>query len=288
VEDAWGQLRLLYSALCEDDVVRGLVDRTARNGLTRSALEAEMVGDDEAALQLYTQGTELLDADDFDERGEGEEGGDEEQDSSSSSSSSGMGESREGVGKQSDRARPTDDEVGQWEDGLLDCLSRLGRWNELDERVMADGDSKFDNLWDPTLINTHVRHNVRAALRLGGDRAEALGEAVRAAMAEDASGSSRRWAWMREKHALDMAAVALSVHGEQGRCGAVLDAHAKVFCQQWPNLHRLSPEAARGELRSLQRVAELRDCLGGGFNGDVGKRWRGTWPRASMDGVEVR
>src|SRR5690554_4953299 len=101
IQALYTQLAKLYRALDESDVLRGIFEKEiARHPYTKQALDAELKGDYVEALQIYEEATHHLDE----------------------------GKPWEGVA-------PTAQEEEHWENGRLECLVNLTRWNDLAENT---------------------------------------------------------------------------------------------------------------------------------------------------------
>jgi hypothetical protein len=68
-------------------------------------------------------------------------------------------------GKDWDGPTPTTTEIDLWEDGKLDCLARLGKWEDLQKNILvefADTDDLFlEKNMDPYLsyyLVSHIKH----------------------------------------------------------------------------------------------------------------------------------
>ena len=95
IERTWLQLSRLYSGLSEYDVLLGLCTRLRAYGATKTALDAEISGDYERAVECYN--SIIRDADDVDHAGQ--------------------------------------PELTVWDERSLECLKNLLDWKQLDEKV---------------------------------------------------------------------------------------------------------------------------------------------------------
>ncbi|CAM9159135.1 unnamed protein product, partial [Hapterophycus canaliculatus] len=292
-QDSWLQLSKLYAALGERDALVGVAARASKSKETRHALEAELSGDYESALENYR---ELMDR--YDTRYEKEE------DVDSQHSARGMKQGEDSGGGQQDA------ELRAWDMHQLECMRQLGQWKKLgvevvsmlteydhegetddpqDERASAECQrrvwgaepSRRDDLlpffvW--SIVHDHRRSEVSLSafleaivdpsaspLQLADSAWEGQGTSTAAAAPEGAtarssSSSCTRLAWL-EKNMPGELAKAFLLGGRLGRAHQCVARCYDRYGEKWAGLHPCADSARRDQLRSLQLVVEVEDFL---------------------------
>lgn len=116
---------LFYRALGENDILLGLYEKhISKQKLTKLALEAELQGDYIKALNIYEEATEqALDGKDW---------------SQSEGKLSFVEESKFVFLILFQGGAPTEQEMDLWENGRLECLARLTKWDDLAANTLEE------------------------------------------------------------------------------------------------------------------------------------------------------
>lgn len=112
MQGIWAQLMKLYKSLGEEDIIFGLYENISTETFTKDALAAEMEGSYSTALKIYQTATEKLDQ---------------------------------------QLIRVSTQESDLWENGRLECLMKLTKWDNLAKNTMTEIEDDVRNRTVPIL-----------------------------------------------------------------------------------------------------------------------------------------
>lgn len=61
---------------------------------------------------------------------------------------------------------PSKHEVDLWENGRLECLAKLTRWNDLAENTLAEVDGATNRLWEEQYIDPYLNYFMESHIKL--------------------------------------------------------------------------------------------------------------------------
>ena len=244
---AWKYLGSLYKVLGDDDVLTGVFDtHLAKHFFTHDAIKKELDGDYQGALDVYESGREAA-----------------------SDESYNWGEN----------GHPSMDEVDLWEDGRLECLQRLIKWDDLCEVTKAEVDGSLSDLWvaEEPYLQLYLQSSFRCPDQWGD-----LLKFVDQGMQDE-----------------DRAPVLMRTFGPELAVMSVqrddFD-RAQYFCTQsfgnvlksWRTLHPLARKGRLRLMQSLQRIKEVLEVVSFVRNdanfasmkplSKLLRRWESRWP----------
>jgi len=225
-QDVWLQLCRLYHALGEKDIVLGLSERICMvdkgrleeegpidKASTYRALEWDMSGE---LVKAYNEYEKLLDS---------HESGHLDWDVS-------------------------EQEVDMWHLRRLDCLARLGKWEELCNKAQVDQVA----VWDATNRARLLPYYARSLLFLSDDHKEQIGRIL-----GDVSEGGKAEALGAVSPAF-LAALYLR-QGDLARAIINIDRSYRHFLTSWSSLHPCASSARKMQLQPLQFIVEMEDIV---------------------------
>ncbi|KAJ3092198.1 hypothetical protein HK102_009852 [Quaeritorhiza haematococci] len=128
--DTWMQIAKLYKSVNNLENFRGILEHhVASSQITKDAINAEILGDFQHALDLYLHGLESY-------------------------------------LKGTETEEYEEYEVDIWARARLECLAKLGRWDEVGVNVMEDIHDRVDTLWEEGTQDPCLDYFIRSFLRL--------------------------------------------------------------------------------------------------------------------------
>lgn len=232
-DGCWAQLAQLYRAIGESDAVLGIYEqRFSRQPQTKRALECELRGDWAGARDEYEEAARLMDGD---------------------------GPWEAGV-------RPSAQELDFWENGRLECMSKLLNWGALADNVLCEvagtdpGTAapppleRLDGLFSERYRDVYLDHFVRSHVRLR-ERWPFLWDFVSRAATMPAAGE------LLEGRFSPQIAFLCAGRDDLDRARHYVLRSYRAFVQRWSRLHPLAFEARRASLQSLQVASEEEEFV---------------------------
>lgn len=266
LQDAWGQLARLYKSLGEEDVLLGLYEKhISRQQLTKQALEAELQGDYIKALNIYEEATQH--AAEGKDWGQGEEGG----------------------------AAPSEQEMDLWENGRLECLAKLTKWDDLAANTLEEVEHDTNRLFEDRYADPYLSYFIVSHSKVKQRWPDLWQFVDTATNAPPASG----WRSKLESEFLPELALVSVTRDDLDRARYYINQYFAHFLSKWASLHPLAHAGRHLKLQSVQRVVELEEFLD--FVRDdeelnfatparVEKlltTWRARWPSPKSDSINV-
>jgi len=235
-QDCWLQLGRLYQALGEDDVLVGLAARAASHGETKEALELELAGQQNKAIEVYNR---LL-LRQARATGEKESQSDDED------------------GDDGAFVAASEAEVATWMHRSVECCRQLGDWCQVHDAVLDSvakgGDAR--SLWSDPLAREWALPAFLKALCMGGTYRSEL-----TAFLDDALRAPSKIAFLETALTPELA-LAAALASDWPRVGHLARVGFRRFLCSWEALHPCATAARRRSLRSLERLVELEDVAG--------------------------
>ncbi|KAG0050163.1 hypothetical protein BGZ83_005055 [Gryganskiella cystojenkinii] len=226
----WIELAQIYKSIDEKDVYKSIYEsKVATTTYTKEAIEAEVVGDYDKAVQVY-----------FD-----------------------------GITKFFDKQIDVDDtEQAIWANGRLECLEYLGDWEHLEQNMMSDLEGKSEEVWDEAYQDPYLRYYLTCYTKMiDGKVDDGMLELWSADMPnplfkfiDDAMNHPLHNHILTSQYQPELALAAV-LRQDFKQASHYVRRSFDRFLSVWSNLHPLSEKPRLHELSGLQRMVELEEFL---------------------------
>lgn len=249
-EQCWSQLAQLYLKAGESDVVKGIYEKNfSKQPQTTRALEYELAGKYDKALKEFDSALNLLDS----------------------------------GGPWPDGVSPTSSECYLWENGRLECMSKLLQWQPLSDNVIAEVAQGYDGIGELPPVSSlqklfekkydgiYLDYFFKSQLRLRerwGYLNDFIQESYSSADGNIAAAQKRRRI-LEDKFGPDITLLAIA-RGDLDKAKLLMKSDISGFVDNWARLHPLAIEARNESLEVLQRITETSELLEA-YRGDVAK-----------------
>lgn len=240
-EQCWSHLAQLYLKTGESDVAKGIYEKNfSKQPQTVRALEYELTGRYDKALEEFDGALRILDSN----------------------------------GPWPGNVNPTPSECDLWENGRLECMSKLLQWGPLSDNVLAevspgyngDGElppaSTLRKLFDEKYNGVYLDHFFKSQLRIK-ERWGYLRDFVSDSYSNadgDTMAAQKRRRLLEDRFGPDITLLTIA-NGDLDSARHLLEMNISGFVESWARLHPLAVEARRSSLSVLQRIAEASELL---------------------------
>ena len=240
-EQCWSQLAQLYLKAGESDVVKGIYEKNfSKQPQTVRALEYELTGRYDRALEEFDSALSILDS----------------------------------HGPWPGGVNPSPSECDLWENGRLECMSKLLQWKPLSDNVLAEvapgynGEGELPpvgslrKLFDEKYNGVYLDYFFKSQLRLR-ERWGYLKDFVDKSYSNDDGdvvAAQKRRGLLEDKFGADITLLAIA-NGDLDKARLLLKENVSGFVGSWARLHPLAVEARRESLDVLQRITETSELL---------------------------
>ncbi|KAH9308159.1 hypothetical protein KI387_036070 [Taxus chinensis] len=259
VVEAWLELVKLYNSIGEHDVVLSIHKKSlTKAAITGHALESQLRGDSNKALQLYDNAITQF------EGANAEEGID-----------------------------ITSVEQDIWYNQRLQCLVDLNRWQDIMEDTLfqikqdASEEPDFQRLWSPGIQDPYLRLFIKASLKLT-TYSSLLADFIQCALE-----SPTKRDLLHDKFSVELATFAV-INDQFDLAKFYIQKGYDSFRQQWSSIHPLATVSRHLLVRQLQRIIELNEFveLISTTNERIQLKsllamWQNRWPTPEFDDVEA-
>jgi len=253
IDEAWNSLRELYRALKEEDIILGILEKqSSTSEYTKKALEFELKGDWIQMLKTYDEATLKL-----------EEG-----------SISNISES----------------ETNLWENGRLDCLTKLRNWTHLRDNFNAyypNPMTIFDDYNQrETLFHYYLQYHLKVK-----ENWPSLYQFI-------SSLDLQQYQFLESKFPGELAFLEIT-RSDHNKAQYYIQKFYQTFKEQWASSHPLAIASRHKILQPIQKIVEIEEFLSlslFSINSDTTintnqlnsllKQWKHRYP-SLMDDIEV-
>ncbi|XP_071960307.1 DNA-dependent protein kinase catalytic subunit-like [Antedon mediterranea] len=257
----WIELSRLYKAVGEFDVLQGIfTSRIGTKDITKKAVETEARGDYATACKLYN---EALTCDDW--------------------------------------ARPEPQQIEQdfWDEARLNCCNQLSQWKELEKYSVENIDEQrppdLTRIWsDQYYKDCYMPYIVRSKLKLllAGGEDESLLQFIDLSMKDQDKRDFLESSFSEELGLLYI------LQEDYNRAKYYINEYLQLFLQNWCGLGQLMSTSRMKELRSVQRVTEVKEFLhvitsskpNGSDNAAIFSlldKWNSRYPDPTQDPIDI-
>lgn len=240
-EQCWSQLAQLYMKAGELDVVKGIYEKNfSKQPQTVRAFEYELTGRYDRALEEFDNALSILDS----------------------------------HGPWPCGVNPSPSECDLWENGRLECMSKLLQWKSLSDNVLAEVAPGYDGegalppvgslqkLFDEKYNGVYLDYFFKSQLRLR-ERWGYLRDFVEESYSNsdgDIASAQKRRGLLEDKFGPDITLLSIA-NGDLDKARLLLKENISGFVGSWARLHPLAVEARRESLDVLQRITETSELL---------------------------
>nr|QOY44576.1 DNA-dependent protein kinase catalytic subunit [Alvinella pompejana] len=222
--NVWLELAKLYKSIGDYDTLKGIFgSKLGTKEITLEAMEAEMSGDYQTAVQLYYK---ALVCTDWDEE-------------------------------------PDELEKDFWDASSLHCYEHLTQWNKLLECTLTNLDdvrsANLDRIWEDTYYqDTYLPYLIHSKLKLLLENGE--GQDDLATFIDNAMKVTERRALLESQYSVELALLYIWQE-EYDRAMSHVDQAIQLFLQNWAGLDALMSNSRLHHLRTLQKLTEMHEFL---------------------------
>ncbi|KAF2075899.1 hypothetical protein CYY_002790 [Polysphondylium violaceum] len=253
IDDAWNSLRELYRALKEEDIILGILEKqSSTSEYTKKALEFELKGDWIQMLKTYDEATLKL-----------EEGA---------------------------ITNITDAETNLWENGRLDCLTKLRNWTHLRDNFNAYYPNPMTIFEDYNQRETLFHYFLQYHLKVK-ENWPSLYQFI-------SSLNLEQYQFLETKFPGELAFLEIT-RSDHNKAQYYIQKFYQTFKEQWASSHPLAIASRHKILQPIQKIVEIEEFLSlslFSINSDVTintnqlnsllKQWKHRYP-SLMDDIEV-
>ncbi|KAF8937820.1 hypothetical protein BGZ58_002088 [Dissophora ornata] len=229
--NSWIELSRIYKSIDEKDIFKSIYEsKLATTEFTKTAIEAEVVGDYDRAVDVYFKGiTKYL----------------------------------------TNEVHVDDAEKNVWAQGRLECLEHLGDWDLLEANMMEDLENNPRELWTEDYQDPYLHYFLASYIKLAdGRREDEMLEPWSAEnpnplfqFVDEAMNNPGHRQVLVTQYQPELALTAV-IRKDFKQASHYVRRSYDRFISIWSNLHPLSEKPRLHELANLQRIVEMEEFLG--------------------------